>query len=63
MATKNTKSVKEREPLKASVLEGPRHVEDQCMFKPCARQCLKGPDTQTLQLDCAHASSAQLVPN
>ena len=38
-------------------------TENQCTFKPCARQCLEGPRTQTLQLDFADASSAQLVPN
>ena len=38
-------------------------TKNQCTFKPCARQCLEGPHTQTLQLDFADASSAQLVPN
>ena len=37
--------------------------EKQCMVELCARQCLEGPRTQTLQLDFADACSAQLVPN
>ena len=38
-------------------------TENQCTFKHCARRCLEGPRTQTLQLDFADTSSAQLVPN